>query len=84
LKNDNEIPELPIKEDELRAALDPEKIIKQRLTLGGPQPEEMKKMLTEFNRIQLANESWINEQKKFIDISLQRLDEDFARYSTSK
>lgn len=84
LKNDNEIPEFPIKEDELRAALDPEKIIKQRLTLGGPQPEEMQKMLTEFNRIQLANESWINEQKKFIDISLQRLDEDFARYSTSK
>lgn len=76
--------ELPIKADELKAALDPENIIKQRKTEGGPQPAEMKKMLSEFNRIQLSHETWLKEQKNFIDASLKKLDEDFAKYSISK
>lgn len=76
--------ELPIKADELKAALDPEKIIQQRKTEGGPQPAEMKKMLSEFNRIQVAHETWLKAQKNFIDTSLKKLDDDFAKYLISK
>lgn len=84
LKNESDSAELPIKADELKAALDPQNIIKQRKTEGGPQPDEMKKMLSEFNRIQLTHETWLKEQKNFIDASLKKLDEDFAKFSVSK
>ena len=83
-KNEGASAELPIQPDELKAALDPEKIIKQRRTEGGPQPAEMKKMLSEFNRIQVAHETWLKEQKNFIDASLKKLDDDFSKYTTLK
>jgi hypothetical protein len=51
------------------------------MTAGGPQPDEMKKMLAEFNRIQSGNEKWLTEQKNVINVSLKKLDDDFAKYS---
>lgn len=82
--NESTSVELPIKADELKAALDPENIIKQRKTEGGPQPAEMQKMLSEFNRIQVTHETWLKAQKSFIDNSLKKLDDDFSKYLISK
>lgn len=83
-KNESLSAELPIQADELKAALDPENIIKQRKTEGGPQPAEMRKMLSEFSRLQVAHETWLKAQKNFIDTSLKKLDDDFAKYLISK
>jgi argininosuccinate lyase len=81
MKNESATAELPIQADELKNALNPENIIRQRMTAGGPQPDEMKKMLAEFNRIQFGNEKWLTEQKNVINVSLKKLDDDFAKYS---
>jgi argininosuccinate lyase len=84
MKNESVTADLPIQVEELKSVLNPENIVKQRMTAGGPQPEEMKKMLAEFSRIQVENEKWLIEQKNIIDVSLKNLDDDFAKYLTSK
>jgi argininosuccinate lyase len=69
--------ELPMSEAEFRSTLDPVAIVKNRATVGGPQPAEMERMLKEANAKLAAQAAWIKEKRGHIDASLQKLDTDF-------
>lgn len=71
--------ELPISEAEFRAALDPVAIVLNRATVGGPQPQEMRRMLTLAQARIKEQQDWIQARRGHIDAALARLDEDFAR-----
>lgn len=69
--------ELPLTEAQFRNALDPAAIILARATSGGPQPDEMTRMIrTARERLQ-DHASWIEDRRSHIDGALQALDEDF-------
>lgn len=71
--------ELPMTEAEFRAALDPVAIIRNRATEGGPQPQEMEKMIASSRSRLAAQGKWIEEKRQHVDTALQKLDQDFAR-----
>ncbi len=75
--------ELPMAEAEFRSTLDPVAIVKNRATVGGPQPAEMERMLKQA-RAQLAEQdAWIKARRQHIDESLARLDGDFEKLLAS-
>jgi argininosuccinate lyase len=71
--------ELPMSEAEFRATLDPSTIIKQRVTVGGPQPAEMERMLKAAKQGLAQQGQWIKERQLKVDSSLARLDNDFDK-----
>ena len=73
---------LPISEAEFRAALDPVAIVANRATSGGPQPAEMKRMLTEAQQRVAAQQQWVAQRRAAIAAALGRLDADFARLAS--
>ncbi|RFC65986.1 argininosuccinate lyase [Fulvimarina endophytica] len=74
--------DLPLSEDAFRATLDPVAIVKNRATIGGPQPSEMTRMLAAADEALLAQETWIETRTTRIDDSLERLDKDFQALLT--
>ncbi|ARP95081.1 argininosuccinate lyase [Bordetella genomosp. 13] len=74
---------LPMDEKEFRATLDPVAIVKNRATVGGPQPAEMQRMLKEANERLAAQDTWIKERRAFIDGSLAELDRAFDQLVAS-
>ena len=70
---------LPINEAEFRATLDPIAIVRNRATVGGPQPAEMSRMLTAANDALATQRNRIGERRQRIDIALSSLDSDFAK-----
>lgn len=68
---------LPMTEVEFRAALDPVAIVRQRTTVGGPQPAEMARMLKEAEESLASREAWTRSHRARINASLGRLDRDF-------
>ena len=74
---------LPMSEAEFRSTLDPIAIVKNRATVGGPQPVEMARM-QKLAQQQLALQGeWIAQKRSRIAASLTRLDGDFDRLLTS-
>lgn len=71
--------QLPMSEAEFHAALNPESIVAHRATLGGPQPEEMRRMLDEADARIAQQSAWIQARRTAIDGSLAQLDRDFER-----
>ena len=71
--------ELPMKESEFRAALDPTAIIKNRAVAGGPQPAEMERMLKAAKQRTTQQDSWIKEKRARIESALARLNQDFDK-----
>jgi argininosuccinate lyase len=69
--------ELPMSEDEFRNALDPQVIIANRASAGGPQPAEMTRMLEAARGALDRQDTWVRERREHIDTSLARLDTDF-------
>jgi argininosuccinate lyase len=70
---------LPMSEAEFRSTLDPIAIIKNRASVGGPQPAEMDRML-KASRNNLARQGdWIKERRASISSSLAKLDSDFDK-----
>ncbi|MEP7057388.1 MAG: argininosuccinate lyase, partial [Caldimonas sp.] len=70
---------LPMSEEEFRATLDPVSIVRHRVSVGGPQPAEMVRML-KLAKQKLAEQSeWIRQKRARIDTSLARLDADFDK-----
>jgi argininosuccinate lyase len=66
-------------EAEFRSTLDPISIVKNRASVGGPQPAEMDRMLKAAKR-QLARQGeWINEKRAYINDALTALDRDFTK-----
>lgn len=70
--------ELPLTEAEFRAALDPAAIIRARATSGGPQPDEMTRMIGTARERLDGHAAWITDSRARIDTALERLDEDFT------
>lgn len=69
--------ELPIAEAEFRATLDPVAIVRNRATIGGPQPAEMERMLAGAKARIAEQGAWIKERRERIAAALARLDKDF-------
>jgi len=71
--------ELPMSEAEFRSTLDPVAIIRNRASVGGPQPAEMARML-KIARQSLAQQGeWIAGKRARIAAALARLDADFDK-----
>jgi argininosuccinate lyase len=71
--------ELPMSEAEFRSTLDPVAIVKNRVTLGGPQPAEMERMLKAARQSLTQQGEWISARRARITSSLARLDADFNK-----
>lgn len=69
---------LPMSEAEFRSTLDPIAIVRNRATVGGPQPMEMTRMLGEADKRIAEQDQWIKERREKISTSLDKLDTDFA------
>ena len=78
VKNDS-VGGLPMSEAEFRATLDPIAIIKNRTSVGGPQPVEMARMLKIANQHLAQQNEWIKGKRARINASLTRLDVDFDK-----
>jgi argininosuccinate lyase len=74
--------ELPLSEAEFRATLDPVAIVRNRATVGGPQPAEMARMLKESGQKLAQQKDWIAARRTHIAGSLARLDQDFDRLAS--
>jgi len=70
---------LPMSEQEFRSTLDPVAIVRNRATVGGPQPAEMDRMLREANERVSRQDTWIKARQQHIRTSLEKLDADFDR-----
>lgn len=71
--------ELPMSEAEFRSTLDPAAIVRNRASVGGPQPAEMERMLKASQATLVQQREWVNARRLAIAASLARLDSDFAR-----
>ncbi|MEO7743270.1 MAG: lyase family protein [Usitatibacter sp.] len=71
--------ELPMSEAEFRATLNPVDIVRNRATVGGPQPAEMKRLLALSTRNIAEQGQWIRSSRGAIDKALANLDSDFAK-----
>ncbi|EJN06287.1 argininosuccinate lyase [Phyllobacterium sp. YR531] len=73
--------ELPMSEEEFRSTLDPVAIVRNRATVGGPQPKEMARMI-KAAKDKIANQdAWVNDKQQVISTALERLDNDFNKLS---
>lgn len=70
---------LPMSEARFKATLNPQAIVNNRASVGGPQPAEMARMVKAANQQWSANETWVREQRSHITTALTRLDSDFAK-----
>jgi argininosuccinate lyase len=75
--------ELPMSETEFRATLDPRAIVRNRATVGGPQPAEMQRMLGQARDRLAAQAAWIKARRAHIDEALAGLDRDFDKLAQS-
>ncbi len=74
---------LPMDEAEFRSTLDPIAIIRNRASVGGPQPAEMDRMLKAAKR-QLAQQGeWIVAQRGRVSAALAKLDAGFDNLAAS-
>jgi argininosuccinate lyase len=70
---------LPMSESEFRSTLDPIAIIKNRASVGGPQPIEMERMLKVASQKLVQQNEWIKGKRAKINASLTRLGQDFDK-----
>jgi len=75
-------PELPMSAVEFKATLNPEAIVQNRKTVGGPQTIEMQRMLALAQQAIQAQARWISSKKDFIDKAMNDLDRDFSKLSS--
>ncbi|MFC5499675.1 lyase family protein [Caenimonas terrae] len=71
--------ELPMSEVEFRSTLDPVAIVRNRATVGGPQPAEMQRMLKAAQDQLARQDAWIKARRARISTALARLDADFDK-----
>ncbi len=69
---------LPLTKEEFKAALDPAAIVAARAVKGGPQPEEMAKMLQQCNKELQRNKTWTDAAVKRQQEAEKKLNQDFA------
>lgn len=76
--------ELPMSESEFKSTLDPVAIIKNRASVGGPQPAEMARMLKLANQNLALQGDWIKGKRAKITLSLAQLDSDFGKITQAQ
>ena len=76
--------ELPMSESEFKSTLDPVAIIKNRASVGGPQPAEMARMLKLANQSLAVQGDWIKARRAKISASLAKLDSDFGKITPAQ
>jgi argininosuccinate lyase len=69
--------ELPMSEQEFRSTLDPVAIVKNRASVGGPQPAEMQRMFKVAQANLELQGKWLAERRARITDRLTTLDRDF-------
>lgn len=73
-------PVFPMSEAEFRDALDPRKIVENRLTAGSARPSEVEAMIGEDEALLLALKSKLEAREGQVEKALEALDADFRRY----
>lgn len=69
--------DLPLTQEQFRQALDPAAIVAARATSGGPQPQEMTRMVGTARARLDDHAGWIAARRGHVDAALDRLDADF-------
>ena len=71
--------DLPMSEQEFRATLNPVDIVRNRATVGGPQPAEMQRLLALSKKNISEQGQWIQARRGTIDKAMAKLDADFGK-----
>jgi argininosuccinate lyase len=82
VKGSNHPGDLPMSEAEFRSTLDPVAIVRNRASVGGPQPGEMQRMLNASKQRLAQQGEWIATRRARINASLAKLDSDFDKLAT--
>ena len=73
--------ELSITEEELRLALDPVHFVMIRKLPGGPNPQEINRMITERRAVLGQESAWVAKKQQAIAVGMNRLDQMIAEWS---
>jgi argininosuccinate lyase len=70
--------EMPVDVAVIRRAMNPLAMVLGRRGLGGPQPDEVLRMLTERNQSLQTDRDWLDAERAQLQDSLQALEQSFA------
>jgi argininosuccinate lyase len=71
-------PKLPLNEAEFRRTLSPEAMVRTRVGIGGPQPEEVRRMLGEARKALAADRAWVSDRRQHLAAAEAKLNVAFG------
>jgi argininosuccinate lyase len=75
--------ELPVAEEQLRASLEPEKMVGNRKGMGGPQADEVERMIGDLKRQLSADRNWLDGRLGKLSESDALLEREFQKLVTA-